>query len=265
VRVFSGNGGALLGEFFAYASSFTGGVQVAAADVDGDGRAEIITGAGPGGGPHVRVFDTADGQQLPGPAGSFFAYGPNFRGGVFVAAGDVDGDGRAEIITGAGATGGPHVRVIRASDGQQLASFFAYAAQFTGGVRVGVTDLNGDRRAELVLAPGAGAGLPVRITTLHGQNQAPALSGLTGPTAGAFIAAPRPAPAQVALASPGSSSTAPSSTASAAAHDSVLGSLSSSSATDAIADDLVSAIASTVSSSTQQSQARRRAALLALL
>jgi hypothetical protein len=55
-------------------------VRVAAGDVNGDGRADIITGAGPGGGPHVRVFDGATLAELD----SFFAYNPLFGGGVFV-------------------------------------------------------------------------------------------------------------------------------------------------------------------------------------
>ena len=70
------------------------------ADLTGDGVAEIITGAGPGGGPHVRAFSLAGGVVTE--VASFYAYDPAFAGGVYVAAADLTGDGVAEIITGAG-------------------------------------------------------------------------------------------------------------------------------------------------------------------
>src|SRR5262249_25446415 len=66
---------------------------------------------------------------------SFFAYDPGFTGGVFVAGGDVDGRPGAELITGPGAGGGPHVRIFR-SDATELSSFFAYDLPFRGGVTV---------------------------------------------------------------------------------------------------------------------------------
>ena len=114
--------------------AFPGGVTVAAGDVTGDGVAEIITGAGPGGGPHVRAFSLAGGGVTE--VASFFAYDPAFPGGVHVAAGDVTGDGVAEIITGAGPGGGPHVRAFSLAGGTstEVASFFAYDPAFPGGV-----------------------------------------------------------------------------------------------------------------------------------
>ena len=117
-----------------YPYDFTGGASVAVADVDGDGDDDIITGAGPGGGPHVKVISEVDPNTWAEPYG-FYAYDPNFRGGVTVAAADLDGDGKAEIITGAGPGGGPHVRVFKA-DGTPVAGFMAYDPNFHGGVFV---------------------------------------------------------------------------------------------------------------------------------
>jgi hypothetical protein len=87
VQVFDAATGALLVGFFAYDPAFTGGVRVAAADVNGDGVPDVITAPGPGGGPHVRVFDGAALQagQVVEVVG-FFAYNPAFTGGVYIGA-----------------------------------------------------------------------------------------------------------------------------------------------------------------------------------
>jgi hypothetical protein len=160
VKVFSGKDGSVLRDFFAYAPTFTGGVRVAAGDVDGDGHADVVTGAGPGGGPEVKVFSGKDGSVLQ----DFFAYAPTFAGGVYVAAGDVNGDGKADVITGAGADGGPHVNVYSGADGTLLESFFAYDPGFTGGVRVGyVGEFGTGGGPGIVTGPGAGAGPIVQV------------------------------------------------------------------------------------------------------
>ena len=159
VRIWSGATFTELGGFFAYDPAFPGGVSVAAGDVNGDGRADIITGAGPGGGPHVRVWSGTDLTEL----GGFFAYSPAFAGGVHVAAGDVDGDGRADVITGAGAGGGPHVRIWSGATFAELGGFFAYDPGFPGGVTVGAVDLTYDGRVEIITGAGPGAGPLVAI------------------------------------------------------------------------------------------------------
>jgi hypothetical protein len=143
IRILRLLGGALsvFDEFFAYDPAFRGGIRVAAGDVTGDGVAELIVGAGPGGGPHVRVFGYATG--FPVELAGVMVYDPGFRQGVYVAAGDVDGDGIAEVVTSADGGGGPHVRVLRYAPAvlgglTGLSEFFAYEAEFRGGVRVGV-------------------------------------------------------------------------------------------------------------------------------
>ena len=164
VKVFNGKTLAVMQSFFAYAQSFTGGVSVAAGDVNADGKADIITGAGPGGGPHVEVFSGTNAQLID----SFFAYDPNFKGGVHVAAGDLNADGHADIITGAGPTGGSHVKAFSGADQSTLLSFMAYNTQFTGGVTVAAGDVNGDGKADIITGPGFGGGPNVKV--FNGQN-----------------------------------------------------------------------------------------------
>lgn len=145
-------------QFFVYAPTFTGGVTVATGDVNGDGIDDIVTGAGAGGGPHVRVFDGRDRTELA----NFFAYAPTFTGGVNVAVGDLDGDGRGEVVIGSGLGGGPHVRVVN-GDGTDRFSFFAYAPTFAGGVNVAVGDVNGDGLGDVVTGAGPGGGPHVQV------------------------------------------------------------------------------------------------------
>lgn len=146
-------------QFFAYDSGFRGGVRVASADITGDTLADIVTAAGPGGGPHVKVFDGNTGDVFL----SFFAYGAGFSGGVYLATGDVDGDSVPDIVTGAGAGGGPHVKVFSGATGLEIRSFFAYTASFLGGVRVASADINGDGFSDIVTGAGAGGGPHVRV------------------------------------------------------------------------------------------------------
>ncbi len=148
-----------IASFLSYDAAFPGGIKVAAGDVNGDGLADIITGAGPGGGPHVRIWSGANSSELFG----FFAYNPAFPGGVSVAAGDVNGDGLADIITGAGPGGGPHVRVWNGADRTELFGFFAYNGAFPGGVNVAAADVNGDGLADIITGPGPGGEPRVRV------------------------------------------------------------------------------------------------------
>ena len=178
LRVFNGAGGALIQSYFAQDPGFLGGLRVAVGDINGDGTPDIITGTGQGSS-HVKVFDGRNGTPIfsllafPGNGGSpadptSTYYTQAFTGGVFVASGDVNGDGRDEIIAAADAGATPHVKVY-AADGTLLASFFAYDAAFAGGVRIAAGDVNGDGFDDIITGTGS-AGPHVRA--FSGQNGA---------------------------------------------------------------------------------------------
>lgn len=159
VQAFDAQTRALEFSFFAFDPRFGGGARVAQGDVNGDGTADIVAAAGPGGGPDVHVFDGLDGRLLI----SFFAFDPGFAGGVNVAAGDVNADGFADIIAGADAGGGPAVNIFSGKDGTFLSGFFAFRTSFTGGVRVAAGDVNDDGFAEVMVAAGPGGIPQVRV------------------------------------------------------------------------------------------------------
>jgi hypothetical protein len=162
VAVADGRTRALVTATVPFEEGFVGGVTVAAADLDGDGRAEVIVGADDTGGPRIRVYRFRNGVLEP--VADFFAFEEHFRGGVRLAAADVNRDGVPDVIAGAGPRGGPRVAVF---DGAALAAgravrigndFFAYELWFDGGVYVAAADVNGDGYAEIILGAGARGG-----------------------------------------------------------------------------------------------------------
>ncbi len=165
VKVFDGLTGQELLSFFAFDPGYSGGVTLALGDLNGDGSSELIVGAASSI-PHVRVFDVASGAETL----SFFAYtnpdGSPVATGVSVGAGDIDGNKRDEIVTGARSIA-PHVKVFDAA-GTAIRSFFAFDRPSSfGGINIAVGDLNGDGRADIAAA--TTFGVSSRISVVDGN------------------------------------------------------------------------------------------------
>lgn len=127
--------GRLQGQFYAYDKGMKSGVHVALISLSPkvrDSKKMIAVAPGVGGGPHVKIFDNKGVLHR-----QFFAFDKKFRGGVSIAAGDINLDGKDEIITGAGPGGAPHVRVFR-DNGELLSSFYSFKKEYEGGVNVGI-------------------------------------------------------------------------------------------------------------------------------
>ena len=146
VRVFKGNApnlngntisgqpvNGILQDYFAFGSTFTLGATLGVGDINGDGQADILVGTEAGGGPRVQVYDGSTQAVIK----DFFAFDSNLRSGVRVAARDINGDNKAEIIVTAGNTGAARVRMLDAASLVAYEDFFAMDPDFRGGAYVG--------------------------------------------------------------------------------------------------------------------------------
>jgi hypothetical protein len=202
VRVFDGaNRFAQIIDFFGIEDpAFRGGARTAVGDVNGDGVGDLVVAAGFLGGPRVTGYDgktLATGQPVRVFA-DFFAFEQSLRNGVFVAAGDLDGDGKAEVIAGGGPSGGPRVTAFSGADllsnrRTAVANFFAGDPNNRGGIRLAVANLDDDTRADLVTGSGTAAG--TRVTAYFGVSLTPtatpeaafAFDAFEGSTNGVFV------------------------------------------------------------------------------
>ncbi|MFH1171434.1 MAG: FG-GAP-like repeat-containing protein [bacterium] len=159
----------------AYSSQLRGGFMVTAGNVWGDERAEIIAGTGNGLSPQVRIFSNTGVLR-----GQFFAYSKTTRTGVRVAACDLNGDGIDEIVTVPGKGTRPLVKVFNGSGKQILTKGFTVLnGKFTGGVNLVCGDIDGNSRAEIIVAAAQGGGPQVAIYLSNGKKTGQFLAAAT--------------------------------------------------------------------------------------
>jgi len=149
-RIISGATLAELGAGFPFGPSFSGGVRMALGDLSGDGVADIVAGMGPGGG-LVLLLDGNNAAVL----GSGYPFGTGFAGGVSVAVGDINGDGRNDIVA-APATGGGTVFAVNGIDYSLLFEVAPFGGGYAGGMNVATGDIDGDGRADIIVGQSNG-------------------------------------------------------------------------------------------------------------
>lgn len=152
--------GKILKKFLAYDKKWRGGVNLAVNDLDGDGRAEIITAPASNGSPLIKIFD--ENGKLKS---QFYAYDKKLNMGFNLAAAYLDNLSEMKIfVTPAAGTEGP-VKIFSVS-GKLLNAFFPYEKKFKGGVKIAVANLDGRKNhnsSEIIFAPGAGRDPQVKI------------------------------------------------------------------------------------------------------
>jgi hypothetical protein len=170
----------LVQPFDPFGGNFTGGGFVAAADLDGDGKAEFVVTPDQGGGPRVSIFSVGANGSAQTRANFLGIDDPSFRGGARAALGDVNGDGTRDVVVAAGFGGGPRVAVfngpsvLTGAPARLTADFFAFpgtdAVDLRNGAFVSAGDVDGDGKADLIF--GGGPGGAARVFILSGAEVA---------------------------------------------------------------------------------------------
>ncbi|MBX9581322.1 MAG: hypothetical protein K2X87_13515, partial [Gemmataceae bacterium] len=182
VKVFDLSQGKEVASFFALPREFRGGVRLAWADVNNDGRPDLVTAPGPGDvAPLVRVFDLTNTRR---PVAEFRPFDVDWRGGIWV------GGHGSLVLCGADAGGIPGARAYEPfRQAQPVAEWLPYPEGFRGGVRVASADLNGDGVKDFMFAPGPGLrGSPVRVYNGRDQRDLGGFEPFPGFDGGAFVA-----------------------------------------------------------------------------
>ncbi|MBI2989787.1 MAG: VCBS repeat-containing protein [Candidatus Magasanikbacteria bacterium] len=144
IKVYTRHGRQMKNDWYPFGSAYKGGYSLALGALDSSGLTNFIVGKGKGEAPEVYVYDHSYNLET-----SWLAFEKQFRGGIYVATGDLDGDGANDIVAGPGQGKEPIIKIFDKA-GTLKNSFTAYTALDSPGIKVGTLDVDFDGKDDIV-------------------------------------------------------------------------------------------------------------------
>lgn len=153
-------------EFLAYESSYSSGLSLALADLNANGKKEILVAKRFNGNGMIKVFDYKGKfiKEIP-------AYSRDFKGEVSLAAGNIDGQGGDEIVVAFGKGRSADIRIL-SGESELVGAFRAYEEDYLNGLNLEVANLNGLEdlsKAEIIVSPKSGKNGEIKIFNNYGH------------------------------------------------------------------------------------------------
>jgi len=146
------------------------GIKTITADMNGDGKAEIIATPSLNYGDNLQVYSYGSGELTK--VDDEKVYSAAFDGITSIAAGDTNNDGTDEVVVSVRTEFQPYVFIYKLNDGElkEHDRIRVFDSTFEGGVNVTVLDVDGDDKAEVITAPYSGIG-KVKVWDVESSNQ----------------------------------------------------------------------------------------------